>query len=216
MAGTGSTGGGMGAMGYAGLIAQGISNTIAAFGGLGVTKYQNAIAQSQANIARINASMMMGQYEASLRAGEKQAAKVQMQAGRVKAAQQAALAANGVDVNAGGSASELQASTDIVKAQEVDQIQKNALNEAWGYRMLAVNYKNQALMSEAQKQNKWQVFGVTLLGGASQAATNWGFNYLANYGGNSSKSSTTEATQAASTYNRWSWNQIGNFGKGSF
>lgn len=213
MAGTGSTGGGMGAMGYAGLIAQGISNTIAAFGGLGVTKYQNAIAQSQANIARINASMMMGQYEASLRAGEKQAAKVQMQAGRVKAAQQAALAANGVDVNAGGSAAELQASTDIVKAQEVDQIEKNALNEAWGYRMQAVNYKNQALMAEAQKQNKWTTFGVTLLGGASQAATNFGFNYLANYGsGDSSKASTA----AASNYSRWSWNQIGSVGKGSF
>lgn len=60
MAGTGTTGG-IGAMSYAGLIAQGVSNTISAFGGLGVTKYQNAIAQSQANIARINASMMMGQ-----------------------------------------------------------------------------------------------------------------------------------------------------------
>lgn len=215
MAGTGSTGGGMGAMGYAGLIAQGVSNTIAAFGGLGVTKYQNAIAQSQANIARINASMMMGQYEASLRAGEKQAAKVQMQAGRVKAAQQAALAANGVDVNAGGSASELQASTDIVKAQEVDQIQKNALNEAWGYRMQAVNYKNQAIMAEAQKQNKWQVFGVTLLGGASQTANSYGLSYLlANRGSGSGKS--TAAAQAASSYSRWSWNQISSVDKGSF
>ena len=155
------------------LIAQGIANTISAFGSLSITKHNNAIAQSQANIARINAQMMERQYESTLRSSERAITQKTMAAGQAKASQRAALAANGIAVGE-GSAAELQASTDIVKEMDVNQIKANALSQAWGYKTQAVNYESQALMSEAQKQSRWGTFGVTLLGGASQVANSYG------------------------------------------
>lgn len=167
MAGTSSAG-----FGYGSLIAQGVSNTIAAFGSFGITNHKNAIAESQARIARLNAQMMMRQYEQTLYANDKAVAQRTLAAGQVKGSQRAALAANGVAVG-DGSAAELQASTDLVKEIDVNTMTANATRQAWGYRMQAVNYMNQSYMAEAQKQNKWDVFGATLLGGASQVATNY-------------------------------------------
>ena len=117
--------------GYGMLIAQGISNTITALGSFGITKHSNAAAQAQANIARINAQMMERQYQATLRASESVIVSKTMAAGRVKSAQRAALAANGIAVGE-GSAAEMQASTDIVKEMDVNQIKSNALAEACG------------------------------------------------------------------------------------
>lgn len=158
--------------GYGSLIAQGISNTIQAFGSFGITRHQNAIAQSQANIARLNAQMMEWQAQSRLRANEKDQVRLTMQAGQTKASQRAALAANGIAVGE-GSAAELQASTDIIKEIDSNQMTANARREAWGMRMRAANYEGQALMAEAQKKNKWLTFGTTLLQGASQVANTY-------------------------------------------
>lgn len=160
------------AMGWGSLIAQGIGNTISAFGSFGITRSQNAIAQSQANIARINAQKMRMQYESTLRASEKDVQRTTMAAGRVKSSQRAALAANGIAIGE-GSAAELVASTDIVKEIDVNQIKANATQQAWGYRMQAAGYEGQAIMAEASKQNKWDVFGTTLLGASQYSAANY-------------------------------------------
>lgn len=158
--------------GYGSLIAQGISNTIQAFGSFGITRHQNAIAQSQANIARLNAQMMEWQAQSRLRSNEKDQVRLTMQAGQTKASQRAALAANGIAVGE-GSAAELQASTDIIKEIDSNQMTANARREAWGMRMQAASYEGQALMAEAQKKNKWLTFGTTLLQGASQVANSY-------------------------------------------
>ena len=158
--------------GYGSLIAQGISNTIQAFGSFGITRHQNAIAQSKANIARLNAQMMEWQAQSRLHANTKDQVRLTMQAGKVKSSQRAALAANGVAIGE-GSAAELQASTDIIKEIDSHQLTANARREAWGMRMQAANYEGQALMAEAKKKNKWDVFGTTLLGGASQVANQY-------------------------------------------
>lgn len=158
--------------GYGSLMAQGISNTIQAFGSFGITRHQNAIAQSQANIARLNAQMMEWQAQSRLRSNEKDQVRLTMQAGQTKASQRAALAANGIAVGE-GSAAELQASTDIIKEIDSNQLTANARREAWGMRMQAAQYEGQALMAEAQKKNKWDVFGATLLQGASQVANSY-------------------------------------------
>lgn len=158
--------------GYGSLIAQGIANTVNAFGSLSITRHQNAIAQSQANIARLNAQMMEWQAQSRLHANTKDQVRLTLQAGQTKASQRAALAANGIAV-AEGSAAELQASTDIIKEIDSNQMTANARREAWGMRMQAANYEGQALMAEAKKKNKWDVFGTTLLGGVSQVANSY-------------------------------------------
>lgn len=158
--------------GYASLIAQGISATISAFGARSVTKHNNAIAQSQANIARLNAQMMERQAQGVLRSAEKAIVTKTMQAGQVKSSQRAALAANGIAVGV-GSAAEVQASTDIVKEIDKNQIKSNAVADAWGYRQKAVGYEGDALMSLASRQSANTVLGSTLLSGASQVANNY-------------------------------------------
>ena len=168
---------------YGSLVAQEAATWVNAFGSLGITRHSNAIAQSNANIARLNAQMMEWQAQGRLRSNEKDQVRLTMQAGNTKASQRAALAANGIAVGE-GSAAELQASTDIIKEIDSNQLTENARREAWGMRMQAANYEGQALMAEANKQNKWLNFGVTLLQGASQIASNYAlYNAMGLMGG---------------------------------
>lgn len=158
--------------GYASLISQGVAATINAFGSIGVTRHNNAIAQSQANIARLNAQMMERQAQGVLRSAEKAIVTKTMQAGQVKSTQRARLAANGIAVGV-GSAAEIQASTDIIKEIDKNQLKTNAVADAWGYRLKAVGYEGDALMAMAKKKSAGLNFGATLLSGASQVANNY-------------------------------------------
>lgn len=172
------------------------------------------VANAQANLARANAQLMERKYQQTRWAGERAIVQKTAEAGRVKASQRASLAANGIAIGE-GSAAELQASTDIIKEIDVNQMSLNALEQAWGYRFQAGNYELQAVGFEGQalnyeaeavayegqsvdylgqavayqgqvananissyyalanKSNKWDNFGVSLLGGASQVANQY-------------------------------------------
>lgn len=175
---------GAGNFGAWGLLFQGVYNTVEALGSFSVTKHQNATAKAQANIARINAQMMEENYQATMRAGEKSIVTRTMQAGQVKSSQRAALAANGVAIGV-GSAAEMQASTDLIKEMDVHQIESNTLSQAWGYRRQASNYMGQSYMVEAAVQNKWAVFGKTLMNGAAQSLTSYALSNGSLFGSNS-------------------------------
>jgi hypothetical protein len=112
------------------------------------------------------------QAQGVLRSAEKAIVTKTMQAGQVKSTQRARLAANGIAVGV-GSAAEVQASTDIIKEIDKNQIKSNAVADAWGYRMKAVGYEGDALMAMAKKQSAGLNFGATLLSGASQIANNY-------------------------------------------
>ena len=215
-------------MGWGSLIAQGAANTVTAIGSIPLTKKSNAIAQAQANIAkyqaqiyeiqadvsrsriqvanaqanlaRKNAQLMERQYQQTLYASERAIVQKTAEAGRVKASQRASLAANGIAIGE-GSAAELQASTDLIKEIDVNQMKTNALQQAWGYRfqasnyeLAAIGYEGTALDYEAQavayegqavnanvtglyamasRSNKWDNFAVSLLGGASQVTNQY-------------------------------------------
>lgn len=158
--------------GYGTLWLQAASGLVSAFGGMSVTRHQNSIAKAQANIARINAQSMELQAQAVLRSNESATVSKTMHAGQVKSSQRAALAANGIAVGE-GSAAELQASTDIVKEMDKNQMKENAVRNAWGYRMQAANYEGQALMAEASKQSVGLNLTTSLLNTASQVGTNY-------------------------------------------
>lgn len=169
---SGSTGLTPAQAGYGMLWMQAAAGLVSAFGGMSVTRHQNSIAKAQANIARINAQSMELQAQAVLRANESATVRKTMEAGQVKSAQRAALAANGVAVGE-GSAAEVQASTDIVKEMDKNQMKENAVRNAWGYRMQAANYEGQALMAEASKQSVGQNFATSILNTASQVGSNY-------------------------------------------
>lgn len=160
--------------GYGSLAAQAVTTLINSYGSKKLAKHQNAIAQSKANIARINRDMMERQAQARLRQAESDIMSLTMKAGKTKSSQRAALAANGIAVGE-GSAAELQASTDIIKEIDKNQIKENAIRDAWGIRQKAVNYEGEALMAEASRVNPSNVMGNTLLSGASQIAGGYMF-----------------------------------------
>ena len=158
--------------GYGSLAGMGVSTLISAFGSIGLASKSNAIAQAQANIARLNAQQAVWSSQERMRAQETDQVRLTMQAGQTKSSQRAALAANGLQTNA-GSAVEMLASTDIIKEIDSNQIRENALRDSWGLKNQALNFENQALSYEASKVSPGSAFGTTLLQGASQIANRY-------------------------------------------
>lgn len=90
-------------------------------------------AQSIRDTAEVNARISELGAQSALMQGEQQAATLSLKAGQLKSSQRAAMAANGIDIGE-GNAAELQASTDLMKEIDMNQIQANAVRNAWGYR----------------------------------------------------------------------------------
>ncbi|MCG9075303.1 hypothetical protein LH435_15090 [Laribacter hongkongensis] len=177
-----------GALAQASLISQVGGVAASTAGGYYSAKSQKSAAQFNAAMAELNARQSEQQAQSALQQGQRQVAAITLKAGQLKSAQRAALAANGVDLGT-GSAAELQASTDIMKAADAGTAELNALQAAWGYRMQGVNSKNQALMARAQARSI-SPFGAaasSLLGGAGQVANSWyGLSKVGAFGGGDS------------------------------
>jgi len=129
---------------------------------------------AQANIADVNARLAEQSAQSALARGQQQVAAHTLRTGHVRGAQRAALAANGVDLGA-GSAAEVQASTKILSDIDRNQMEANAIYEAWGIRAQKVNHENQARMARAQaKANKpGAALATSLLGSAGSVASTW-------------------------------------------
>lgn len=137
-------------------------------------KTQRTLLNAQADVAEINARMAEAAARSARQAGQRQEQASRLQTRRVKGAQRAALAANGVDIGV-GSAAESLATTDIVGEWDANTISANALRTAWGYRMEGVNFRNDANARRAGASAiSPGMAGVTsLLGGAGQVAASW-------------------------------------------
>lgn len=144
-----------------------------------ISGYYGAKAQKnnlkfQADMAETSAKISELQAQKALAQGSDRVAIRTMQAGKMKSAQKAALAANGVVTNE-GSAAELQASEDALKEVDVNAIQSQAIDQAWGYRTQALNSRSQAAMARASASGiNPLVAGITsLLGSAGRVADYW-------------------------------------------
>lgn len=144
-------------------------------------KGQAKIAESNARISEINARISELGAQSALQQGKHQVADLTMRAGQLKGRQRASMAANGVDLNV-GSAAETQASSDILKEIDKGTIRLNAVRDAFGYRTQALNQTAQAGMARADAAGmRAGASGIspggsafsTLLGGATQVASNW-------------------------------------------
>ncbi|HEY0200249.1 MAG TPA: hypothetical protein VGC24_01005 [Burkholderiaceae bacterium] len=135
---------------------------------------QRTNANAQAAIADTNARIAELGAQSALRQGQQQTAAYTLQAGQKMGAQRAAQAANGVDLGV-GSAAEVRASSAILKDIDVNQINANAVANAWGYRTQATNYSNQALTARATAGSVSPLTSATtsLLGSASSIASTW-------------------------------------------
>lgn len=147
------------------------SNMIGSFFAADTQKYQ---LKTQAIIADTNARIAEMGAESALMQGNYEIGALTMKAGQLKSSQRAALAANGVDLGV-GNAAETLASTEIMKEIDKNTATANAIRSAWGYRMQGTNFKNEALAARntAGAISPWMAAGSSLLGGASNVASNW-------------------------------------------
>ncbi|MES2055176.1 MAG: hypothetical protein V4564_04480 [Pseudomonadota bacterium] len=127
-------------------------------------RYQAQIADQNAHIADEQAKDSILNTNLEARARGRQLA-------QMKGAQQATLAANGVDLNF-GSAADLQRDTAMIGAEDYAQIYKGGNERTKGFDVGASNYRSQATASRAQAKGammKGLFDGLTTaLGNASQ------------------------------------------------
>lgn len=134
-------------------------------------KAEKASLEGQAALADINAQMSETAAQVALRKGQQEGQQVQLKSAALKGQQRASLAASGVDLGS-GSAVNILTTTDVLKEMDVNQINANAVREAWGYRTEGTNYANKALLTRASAKgiNPLMAAGRTLITGASAVA----------------------------------------------
>lgn len=157
---------------WAGLLSQGIGLAGSVFGSFYSAKSQKIQARLQADLAEHNARMAEMGARQALFAGQRHAAARSLQAGQLLSAQKAAQAASGVDLSV-GSAAEVRAGTELFKEADVNQIEANALMQAWGYRTQAADYRAQAGMAKSSAPSPALAAASTLLTGAGSVADSW-------------------------------------------
>lgn len=147
------------------------SGAVGSFYSAKMTKQQLAF---EAGMADINARIAELGAQQELLNGQKAVGALTLQAGQLKSRQRTAMAANGVDLGE-GSAAEIQASTDIMKAIDVNTIEANAVRDAWGFRTQGANYQSEALMKRGSAAgiSPFAAGASSLLTGAGQVASSW-------------------------------------------
>lgn len=129
-------------------ILQGGSALMSAAGSYYGARSQASSLQYQADMADINTKIGdMGAQSALLR-GQRQGAVEGLRMRQVEGNQRADLAANGVDLGV-GSAAETQAGTQMMKNEDLATIHANAVQDAWGYRINAMNSSARGTMARA-------------------------------------------------------------------
>jgi len=149
-----------------------IASTVASIGGQIVKGSAEAQqAKMEGGIARQNAALSNAQAKDSLANTQIEAKRRYQEGAQLEGQQQAAMAANGIDLGF-GSALQVQRDTKMITGEDVGQIYKAGYQKARGYEINAFNYSSQAAaaQSKASAAGLGTVFGVasTALGGASQ------------------------------------------------
>lgn len=146
--------------------AGGINSAIGAFTG---AEGQKTALGAQANIASVNAKISEDSAQSALLQGQREEQKVLLQSGELKSAQKTSMAANGIDLSAGGTPQNVLTSTDLMGKTDANTVNANAVRAAWGYRTQETGFENEALMDKtaASGINPFMSAGSSLLTSAS-------------------------------------------------
>lgn len=161
-------------IGNAGLGMQGAGAVFGALGAFFAASSNQSMLRGQAEIAEINARTEEGNAQARLFAGQREEQRSLLATAGLKSKQKVAFAANGIDLGE-GSAVRTLTDTDVMGAIDANQIKANAVREAWGYRVRATNFQNEALMKRASASAINPLLSATtsLLGSAGQVASSY-------------------------------------------
>lgn len=148
-----------------------VSGAIGGFYSAKMTKQQLAF---ESAMAEINGRVAELGAQQELLNGQKAVGALTLQAGQLKSRQRASMAANLVDLGE-GNAAEIQASTDLMKAIDVNTLEANAVRSAWGFRTQGANYQSEAIAKRgtASGISPFMAGASSLLTGAGQVASSW-------------------------------------------
>lgn len=134
-------------------------------------KVNKALLKTKAGIADINARVTDLAADSALAAGRTAKAKSDLEYGAMKAKQKVGLAASGVDLGSVSSQAVFN-TTDYFKEVDSNIITANAAQAAWGLRMDATTFRNEALAarSESKTISPWMSAASSLLGSATKSA----------------------------------------------
>lgn len=137
-------------------------------------KGQRAQFKAQANIAEINSRIAEMQAQDALRRGHEAEAQSRQSFKKLRGSQRAALAAQGIRVDA-GSAQDIQQETEDIGEFEALTLRNNAARQALGYRGQGAGFDIQAIGARAQADIATRTARVqgtsSLLTGGMQAAS---------------------------------------------
>jgi len=156
------------------LSAQAASAGMQTVGSYYAAKGQKMQLELQSKMAELNAKQAEGQARDILMQGQRAQQGIKMAGAQIKSSQRAQMAASGVDL-ASETAVVNQTSTDFLSELDANTAAANALRAAWGQRMQAVNYRNQALM--ARSSAKAISPGMSALGSLLGSAAQMGMTY---------------------------------------
>ena len=161
--------------GLIGIIAQGVGTYLTASGAKKVSQAEQATYQYSSVVAKNNAALTQLQITQEQLIGGQRWQAIANRAADVRAKQRVALGANGVDLNAGGTAQELIASTDVAAQSDF------AINDSnTKARIAALEVQQQGFLAEAAVNTKAKKaitpsssFLAAALPGVAQVASSW-------------------------------------------
>lgn len=130
-----------------------IAASAQAAGGVAAAAGEIRAGRFNSRVDRFNAKIAGLQAQDSLRRGEESVATHREQVVRLKGAQRAALAAQGIVVDQ-DTAADILADTDTQAKRDEQMIRTNAALEAWGFRVQQVDHLAQARVATATAQNQ--------------------------------------------------------------
>lgn len=153
---------------------QGVGAILSAIGAWAGASAQKTSLRAQAEIAEINARTAESNAQATLFAGQREQQRSMLHTANLKGSQRARIAANGIDLGV-GSAVRVLTTTDVMGEIDANQIKANAVRQAWGQRVVATNYENEALRARANASaiSPGTAAVTSLLGSAGSVAANW-------------------------------------------
>ena len=151
-------------------IAYGVAAVLAVAGGVQTARAQRAAGEAQAQADEANARIGQQQAEQARQIGNMEEERQMRRVRAAVATQRATQAANGLDVNS-GTALDLQAETAGFGTADALNLRSNAIRQAWGFEVGAVNDINSASAARAAGSN---AATGTMLTTASQVAGMYG------------------------------------------
>lgn len=160
---------------YGGVALSAVGAVSQAIGAYYSAKSQRSSLKHQAALGEVNAKLSELGARSALLQGQRQEQASKLQYAQLKSRQRVAMAANGIDVGAGGTAQRLLDSTEMLSEWDAIEIQRNALQAAWGHRMQATNARGAAAMASAGASgiSPGGAAATSLIGSAAPIARQW-------------------------------------------